>query len=126
MRFAFASAAIIIAAAVPMMSTNGQEIDCQDCLKAVLQVPAAINPIVDVAVGMSPKDLADGGTSVAAIPEENADQPQATAEAEASAPDLCATLIDAAEANELPPAFLARLIWRESRFNPTTRSPAGA
>src|SRR5205085_6171111 len=36
------------------------------------------------------------------------------------------TLIDAARANNLPPAFLARLIWQESRFDPVSVSTAGA
>jgi len=51
------------------------------------------------------------------------DQPASEA---APQPDVCTTLIDAAHANDLPPAFLARLIWQESRFDPSSVSRAGA
>jgi len=40
--------------------------------------------------------------------------------------DVCATLIDAARDNDLPPAFLARLIWQESGFDSRSVSHAGA
>ncbi len=39
---------------------------------------------------------------------------------------VCEQLASAAEAHGLPPAFLARLIWQESRFNPRAVSPVGA
>jgi hypothetical protein len=39
---------------------------------------------------------------------------------------LCATLQSAARANDLPPEFLTRLIWQESRFRADAISPAGA
>lgn len=39
---------------------------------------------------------------------------------------VCANIERAALANELPPAFLAKLIWKESRFDPNAISPAGA
>ncbi|HEU4661812.1 MAG TPA: lytic transglycosylase domain-containing protein [Pseudolabrys sp.] len=37
---------------------------------------------------------------------------------------LCLVLESAARANDLPVAFLARVIWRESRFNPHAIGPA--
>ncbi len=39
---------------------------------------------------------------------------------------LCGALEAAAARNGLPAAFFTRLIWQESRFDPTARSPAGA
>ncbi len=39
---------------------------------------------------------------------------------------LCTALEAAAKRNGLPYDFFARLIWQESRFDPTARSPAGA
>lgn len=39
---------------------------------------------------------------------------------------LCGALQAAARRNDLPYAFFTRLIWQESRFDPTARSPAGA
>lgn len=39
---------------------------------------------------------------------------------------VCEQLAAAAQAHDLPPAFLARLIWQESRFNPRAVSPVGA
>jgi len=40
--------------------------------------------------------------------------------------ELCGAVVAAAKASELPPTFLANLIWQESRFNPRAVSPAGA
>jgi len=40
--------------------------------------------------------------------------------------DLCRTIEHFAVANDIPPAFFARLIWRESLFRPEAVSPKGA
>lgn len=40
--------------------------------------------------------------------------------------DICRTLAQAAADNDLPEEFFTRLIWQESRFDPTAISPAGA
>jgi hypothetical protein len=55
----------------------------------------------------------------------------ATAAAAPSAPrlsvdEVCRTLAQAAADNDLPEEFFTRLIWQESRFDPTAVSPAGA
>ena len=39
---------------------------------------------------------------------------------------VCSKILDSAEASGLPPGFLAKLIWKESRFDPNAISPAGA
>src|ERR1700742_4661857 len=57
--------------------------------------------------------------------------PVARAEPEAkdrrpSVDDICRTLAEAPADNELPEEFFTRLIWQESRFDPTAVSPAGA
>lgn len=39
---------------------------------------------------------------------------------------ICQTLVQAAAANDLPVEFFARLIWQESRFDPSAVSPMGA
>jgi len=39
---------------------------------------------------------------------------------------VCKQIEVAATANDLPPAFLAKLIWKESRFDPNAISPMGA
>jgi Transglycosylase SLT domain len=57
------------------------------------------------------------------------DNPNATADTEQRAeetPSVCDVLASAAEANNLPVGFFVRLIWQESRFNPTAISRAGA
>ena len=51
--------------------------------------------------------------------------------AESSAPalardELCSSLIDVAQANELPLGFFTNLIWQESRFDHEAISPVGA
>ena len=43
-----------------------------------------------------------------------------------SVADICSTLAQAAAENGLPEEFFTRLIWQESRFNPSAVSPAGA
>jgi hypothetical protein len=43
-----------------------------------------------------------------------------------SVDDICRTLAQAATDNELPEEFFTRLIWQESRFDPSAVSPAGA
>lgn len=40
--------------------------------------------------------------------------------------DLCSAIGRLAERQSLPPGFLARLIWQESRFDPSAVSPKGA
>ncbi|MEM8646878.1 MAG: lytic transglycosylase domain-containing protein, partial [Pseudomonadota bacterium] len=40
--------------------------------------------------------------------------------------DVCERIEKAARASALPPAFFARLLWQESRFNPNAVSPKGA
>ena len=47
----------------------------------------------------------------------------ASARAEESRRSLCLMLESAANANDLPLAFLARVIWRESRFDPEAVGP---
>lgn len=41
-------------------------------------------------------------------------------------PDTCAAILTLARENDLPPGFFARLIWRESLFDPYAISHAGA
>ncbi|MFZ5782334.1 MAG: lytic transglycosylase domain-containing protein [Pseudomonadota bacterium] len=43
-----------------------------------------------------------------------------------SVDDICRTLAQAADDNDLPEEFFTRLIWQESRFDPSAVSPAGA
>jgi hypothetical protein len=43
-----------------------------------------------------------------------------------SVDQICRTLAQAAADNDLPEEFFTRLIWQESRFDPTAVSPAGA
>ncbi len=43
-----------------------------------------------------------------------------------SVDDICRTLAQAALDNDLPEEFFTRLIWQESRFDPSAVSPAGA
>src|ERR1700740_3713264 len=40
--------------------------------------------------------------------------------------EICRTLAQAAADNDLPEEFFTRLIWQESRFDPSAVSPAGA
>lgn len=51
---------------------------------------------------------------------------QGTDEAEVGNDTICRMIRQEAERNGLPPAFFARLIWKESRFDPLAVSPKGA
>ncbi|CTQ48457.1 lytic transglycosylase domain-containing protein [Jannaschia donghaensis] len=46
--------------------------------------------------------------------------------AESFARDVCTQIAAEAALNDLPPGFLARLLWQESRFDPNAVSPARA
>ena len=67
------------------------------------------------------------GTSVAGAEEVSEDAQRSDADAKGSfVADVCARIETAAEQRNLPPAFFARLIWKESRFDPNAVSPKGA
>jgi len=67
-----------------------------------------------------PADAASNGAATGAI---TGAQPKGT---RPSVDAICTTLSQAAADNELPEEFFTRLIWQESRFDPTAVSPAGA
>ncbi len=115
MRFYVASAAMIMAAAIPFASRSGDS-ECARCTKTTqVSVPASSDG----------ENAAPGNTETTIQSQSNEARSNETSD-EAVRPDVCATLIAAARDNELPPAFLARLIWQESRFDPQSVSSAGA
>src|SRR5262245_52151366 len=60
-------------------------------------------------------------------PVEGSQSPSATpSNGAASVASICDALAAAAAENDLPVDFFARLIWQESRFDPTAVSRAGA
>jgi len=70
---------------------------------------------------------ASAGESDQAPPVERAQSPSATpSNGAASVASICDVLAAAAGENDLPVDFFARLIWQESRFDPTAVSRAGA
>ncbi|MFD1881896.1 lytic transglycosylase domain-containing protein [Paracoccus pacificus] len=83
-------------------------------------MPGAARPAIDALNGTPPPPLArsddrrcrDDGTSCIA---------RAT-----YVPDVCLAIARAAGENDLDPNFLARLLWKESLFDPSAVSPAGA
>ncbi len=67
------------------------------------------------------------GTAAGGAPTTTTTKPEAPAnDRRPSVADICSTLAQAAADNGLPEEFFTRLIWQESRFNPTAVSPAGA
>jgi Transglycosylase SLT domain len=111
MRFYVASAAIIVAAAIPFASSSGDNA-CLSCATAVSLTTSA-------AAANDQKATTEPASDT------SANQPDVASEA-AARPDVCTTLVAAARDNQLPPAFLARLIWQESGFDPQSVSHAGA
>jgi len=82
---------------------------------ACLALAAVLAPLAPVhAEQDSPEDK--GASKVAA----------AASGARSSVDDICRTLAQAADDNDLPEEFFTRLIWQESRFDPSAVSPAGA
>ena len=90
-------------------------------IACLLAVPAFADP-----PRVDPPDAAKPTAVAPARP----DTHKAAARPPASAPpatvSLCTALEAAARRNGLPYGFFSRLIWQESRFDPTARSPAGA
>src|SRR4051794_16456000 len=120
MRFYIASAAIMLAAVTVPWATSSGESDCEKCIAANPAV-ASIKPAEDVRVMPTGATSTEGNATASAADSATPSPGEAAAQ-----PDVCTTLIDAARANDLPPAFLARLIWQESRFDPASVSRAGA
>jgi hypothetical protein len=73
-----------------------------------------------LAAALSPLSLAH------AQPQSGAASAASDANPRPSVAEICRTLAQAAAGNGLPEEFFTRLIWQESRFNPTAVSPAGA
>jgi hypothetical protein len=117
MRFYVALAAIILAAQMMPCAASSAKSDCAQCLAATKAVASVVNQTQDVRV--APAETPPPEDSATASSGQPADEA-------AAQPNVCTTLIDAARANDLPPSFLARLIWQESRFDPFSVSPAGA
>ena len=81
---------------------------------------------VMLAAGLSPLTLLRAQPQ-GVTPAPTTTKPEAPAnDRRPSVADICSTLAQAAADNGLPEEFFTRLIWQESRFNPTAVSPAGA
>jgi Transglycosylase SLT domain/SPOR domain len=92
----------------------------------MLRLTAACVVLAGALPHLTPAHAEPQGGSASAASDE-----AATTAAEASNPrpsvdEICRTLAQAAADNELPEEFFTRLIWQESRFDPTAISPAGA
>jgi hypothetical protein len=71
-------------------------------------------------IGMALALLGAVGSALAEPPGASAKAPRPSVD------EICRTLAQAAAANDLPQEFFARLIWQESRFDPSAISPMGA
>ena len=89
---------------------------------ACVVLAAALSPVA------SARAEPQGGSTGAASKEAaKVDTKEAAATgARPSVDEICRTLAQAAVDNDLPEEFFTRLIWQESRFDPTAVSPAGA
>lgn len=116
MRIFVGSVAIILAAVPVPWATSSGESDCKTCLIAS---QTTLSADLKQDVSTTPTDSPLSERTATASTNQSAHEAVAP-------PDICRTLIDAARTNDLPPAFLARLIWQESRFDPTSVSSAGA
>jgi transglycosylase-like protein with SLT domain len=113
MRFYVASAAMMVAALMPFASHSNEGV-CAKCAAVHISVVARSTFNRGLPMATPTRDAP-------------ANQPQSDATSdERTKRDICATLIGAARDNDLPPAFLARLIWQESEFDSQSVSHAGA
>ncbi len=95
---------------------------------AVLQRPSMLRLAVAclaLAAALPPLTLAHAEQDTPAS-EGSSKTEAAASSAHPSVDDICRTLAQAADDNELPEEFFTRLIWQESRFDPSAVSPAGA
>jgi hypothetical protein len=76
--------------------------------------------------GCAPPNRCVGQASAGEPPVETTQPPVARSNSAASVASICDALAAAAAENDLPVDFFARLIWQESRFDPTAVSRAGA
>ena len=81
-------------------------------------------PAIDDADAADPADEADGDET-AAPPKPDFAAMRAAA-VQLKVPEICTIIEAAADRNNLPKPFLARLIWKESRFDVRAVSPVGA
>lgn len=107
---------------LPVLIPASVEVD-DDAAPASLE-PAAPMPL-------PPQTNLDPDANAPAAPNPDANAPPAPASnnnppPQVSLPDLCNALLTAAEANDLPVAFFANLIWQESRLRDDAVSPKGA
>jgi hypothetical protein len=99
-----------------------------------MQPPAGDGPavadIVPVAFAPDPSVMTVETAPGLAAPEQSeaagAEPQEAEASRALSTDELCEVLASAAQAHDLPVAFFIRLIWQESRFDPSATSRAGA
>ena len=87
-------------------------------LSLATAAPALARPAVDAALGLAPPRVADDIRCT----EDGRDCIRQAS----YAVDVCRLIERHAAQNALDPAFLARLLWKESRFEPAAVSPAGA
>ncbi|MFN4129706.1 MAG: lytic transglycosylase domain-containing protein, partial [Paracoccaceae bacterium] len=84
----------------------------------VLQAPAAAAPAMDALHGRAPVQSSDDTRC--------SDDARDCIRRDSYAADVCTLIERNATQHDLDPAFLARLLWKESRFDPSAISPAGA
>lgn len=87
-------------------------------LSLATAAPALARPAVDAVLGLAPPRVADDIRCT----EDGRDCIRQAS----YAVDVCRLIERHAAQNALDPAFLARLLWKESRFEPAAVSPAGA
>jgi len=92
------------------------------CFSVTLFVAALMLGLPSQRVGQASAGEADQAPPVEGTPSSSATPSDGTA----SVARICDVLAAAAAENDLPVDFFARLIWQESRFDPTAVSRAGA
>jgi hypothetical protein len=90
-------------------------------LAMVCASPLAATEAAPPVPAARPADHAETARRAAAAP-----APAAKTAAEAGADRICALIEDAAGRHRVPPEFMARLLWKESRFDVKALSPKGA
>ena len=94
-------------------------------MRTFLPIAAAGTLVIGL---LAPAALAEPGSPSATSPDASVakESDAASKTRRASADDICRALAQAAVDNELPVEFFTRLIWQESRFDPSAVSSKGA
>jgi len=133
MRYLFAAVFAVFFVIADFEGSNNQSIWTERLVAVAQSEPAAVNPDSHTVAAPAEPSSESRTADIEPAHNERADEANAAANAavaikgESSPPNLiCEAIKTAAEENDIPIGFFARLLWQESRFSSKEVSSAGA